>query len=99
MKDGGVFVYITTHPDRYEAKYGVKKGEVITKGPWGDGEFSNYVRSVKKQVGSLIKAGFVVEVTENLDIPKEVVKKHPEFTHPNRHVRLTIVARKPEKQY
>lgn len=95
MKNGGKFIYITTHPDRYEAKYGVSEGEVETNGPWNtEVKFTNYVRSVNSQVQALKDAGFNVEVVEEIDLPKEAREKHPEFTYPDRHARLAIVASK-----
>lgn len=100
IKDEGVFVYITTHPDRYTAKYGIKEGEVTTHGPWSEDEFSNYVRSVEKQVEALKKAGFEVQSVEELYLTKEVDEqdraRRADFKHDDNYARLTIVARKAE---
>lgn len=96
---GGTFLYITTHPDRYDAKYGVSSGgaEVTTQGPWDPNQkFSNYVRSVEEQKAGLEAAGFVIEEVEELDLPDDAKTAHPDFTHADRKVRLVIVATKPE---
>jgi len=101
MRDGGVFIYITTHPDRYKAKYGVTSGEVTTQGPWSNDKFSNYVRSVTKQVDSLKEAGFNIDLTEELDLPEKVdevdVDRRAGFKHADSHARLVIVASKPSR--
>lgn len=95
MSPGGIFINITTHPDRYKAKYGVTHGEVITKGPWGGGDFTNYVRGVNEQVRAVRSAGFSSRAVQNLDLPWEALRANPEFAYPHHHVRLAIVAQKP----
>ena len=102
MKPGGVFVCVTTHQKRYEAKYGAKEGsaEVTTRGPWSEDKFSNYVRSVDEQKKAFKEAGFVVEEVEELRIPDEVDEedrqRRAEFTLPEPYARLTIIAKRPE---
>lgn len=100
LKPDGVFVYITTHPDRYNAKYGVEKGgaEVTTKGPWSDANFSNYVRSVREQKAALRQAGFRITQTEGLYMPIKVDEEDEirlaQFTSIDKRARLVLVAHK-----
>lgn len=100
MVEGGVFIYITTHPDRYNVKYGVADGgrEVSTHGPWSEDKFSNYVRSVDEQKKAMQEVGFKVEKVEELKIPEHVedgdMERLAKFEYPKEYARLTLVLRK-----
>ncbi len=102
MKTGGIFLYGTTHPGRYEGKYGVtEEGWVKTGGPWG-GAFENWYRRVATFVEATKRAGFEIEVLAEPEMPEEANRLAEE--HPDRYTpfdsfgapaRLIVLARKP----
>ena len=100
MTSDGCFIYVTTHPDRYQAKYGVSQGQVTTAGPWDKtAKFANYVRTVNQQADLFRAAGFEVDLVEELDMPSQVdasdTERRAQFDYADSHARLVIIARKP----
>ncbi len=73
LKSGGTLAFVVTHPDKMTNLDGnlvQSYGAFITTAPWG-GELHNYRRSVEQTLQTVRKAGFEVEVTEEVQFPDE----------------------------
>jgi SAM-dependent methyltransferase len=73
LRPGGVFAFVVTHPDKMTDLDGelVKGyGAFETTAPWG-GVLHNWRRSVEETVKMVCKAGFEVELTEEIGFPAE----------------------------
>jgi len=98
LESGGTFFFITTHPDKMKRDSGLTKpGKFITRFPWGT-EGPNYYRTTENFIDAVEKAGFEINVVEELSIPPEAKDYDPQeyqryASYPK--VRLVIKATKP----
>lgn len=78
LKPDGTLLYITTHPDKMKINSGLETPGVFTvKFPWG-GEGPNYYRTKEDFIKATEGAGFKIQVTEDLNLPKEAEKIDPD---------------------
>ncbi len=97
LKPGGTFLIVTTHPGKMKIYNKVtQKGWFKTTAPWG-GPIENYYREIDDYIETLKKAGFAIDVVEDLEMPEEVKKVDPEDYERSKSfgpIRLAIEAHK-----
>lgn len=72
LKSGGVFAFVVTHPDKMTNLDGSLVegyGSFVTSAPWG-GELLNWRRKVEDTSLILEKAGFTVDLVEEIKFPE-----------------------------
>lgn len=78
LKAGGRYKVISTHPSKTAISSGLKKsGSFMTTFPWG-GEGLNYHRTKEDFIKAYEEAGFIIDSVEDLKMPEEAKKTHPE---------------------
>jgi hypothetical protein len=71
LKEGGVFAFVVTHPDKMTDMDGnlvTTWGAFKTTAPWG-GVLDNWRRGVEDTAAMVKAAGFDIELTEELPFP------------------------------
>lgn len=94
LSDKGVLIVVTTHPDRYENKYGPRgEGPVRTQHPWGGEPFTNFYRKSETLKKIFEAAGFEVSLID-LEMPEEYTTEFGgEFNTYGAPARLGILAK------
>jgi SAM-dependent methyltransferase len=75
LKGGGTFAFVVTHPDKMTDLQGnlvTTYGPFETTAPWGGQPLHNWRRSIQETVSMVRKAGFVIELTEEIQFPEHM---------------------------